>query len=311
MVNKAKIKAGRWRSTQTPTGNLIISSIFLKPKIQKELRERIKKSLARREERDLVKRKQKLRQSEEWKEKSDEEFENHWKFNEYKYKRYIHYKEIQEKSICKLVSVYINIFKELHYCLVVSKRKNPESKYHKIEEYLGTIDFFFDYADERLPQNKKFTKDEKICLNVRMASPSERKLILSYKADNLIEKIKLYLLDLFVVQKLNHDLDILNESIREKIKIICGLDTEGKLLENTCGYKSKKKINEALLFLKNYEEEDFHHLLKALSSFEHDYLKKGKRFKDYKRYVFDYLEEEHKKDFEMLDRGIKKNKKST
>jgi hypothetical protein len=66
-----------------------------------------------------------------------------------------------------------------------------------------------------------------------------------------------------------------------KLKIICGLDTQGKLLENSREYDSKKvNVKEAVKFMEDYDENTYQDIITELCFFERDYLEKGKTFED-------------------------------
>ena len=203
-ISSKKLIEMGWRSTQTKTGNEIILSLFpIHPggKTQEEIRQ------------ELIKYKLKnVRESE--------------------------LRSRSKDSLNNIVSNYLKAFEKLNYVIKIGEKMKEEKdgtykpvridKYHKNWEYALDLKFFFDYANEKLPKGKKFvySPEEKYnwgdawFLNYDMIEGKTRKIILKYPVENLIEKIKLYLFDAYIMHKV--DSELVDEKTREKIKIIMG-----------------------------------------------------------------------------------------
>ena len=182
-----------WKSTQTKTGNQIVMALFSEHKTQDELR------------RIIVGKK--------WKEKE--------------------VKSRSKDSLNNIVSNYIRAFEELGYILEVGEKERI-SNYHKNLAYALQLKFFFDYANEILPKGKKLIYRDKskkkgedcedaFYLDYDMIPKGVREIILKYPIETLLEKIKLFLFDAYVLQNFYLRLD---NNTREKIRLINGLPLE-------------------------------------------------------------------------------------
>ena len=208
-----------WRSTQTKTGNQIVIALFSGSKTQEELRKTIEKNLNKEYEKKL----KELAKKEKWsKDRLKSEKQTGRRGEEYKSE------ELHNKSLYNLVSNYLNAFEKLGYCLKIGEKKRI-SKFHRNFEYGLQLKFFFDYANEKLPKGKKFVykaskKDDwgdGWFLDYDLILKRVREIILKYPVKTLLEKIKLYLFDTYVMQGLYLRKD---DNTREKIRLLFGLD---------------------------------------------------------------------------------------
>lgn len=230
-ISKKKLVKMGWKVTKTKMGNKIIIALFsagTKGKTQEELRDIAEKSLNQK-----YKNKLKIRaKKENWdKNKLNVEIKKGRRNIEYKDEK-LHY-----QNLYNLISNFLGAFTELGYVIPIGKKKID--KFHNVPVYALQLKFFFDWANTKLQKNIKFVYDwnfnnptkkdwgDGFFIDWDLTPLSIRKTILKYPVENLIDKIKLYLFDRYILQNsfLRHE-EKINEETREKIRIINGFPSE-------------------------------------------------------------------------------------